>query len=226
MDWMNYLWTGFLMGVIASAPIGPVALFAINKSLNEGHKSGFSCGLGGALTDTTYAAVVAFAVTGIHFFIENNTSWIELVGGLIITYLGWTMFRNRPKAEEGGVAPKETSQEGGASSVSVAVTARDRWQYFMKATVTGLSNAGALFVMIALFASFGLTEARPLWASVLLIVALFCGAATYWFVMSFLFSRFHRFIRLKHVLFINRLAGLGVIGFGLYLLVHGGLLAF
>lgn len=94
----------------------------------------------------------------------------------------------------------------------------------MKSTVTGLSNAGALFVMIALFASFGLTEARPWWMSVLLILALFCGAATYWFVMSFILSRFHRFIQLKHVLFINRLAGLGVIGFGLYLLVHGGIL--
>lgn len=220
MDWITYLWKGLVMGVIASAPIGPVALFAINKSLNEGHRSGFACGLGGALTDTTYAAVVAFAVTGIHFFIENHTSWIELVGGLIIAYLGWTMFRNRPKGESASVSASATASA--SADVTGRVTARDRRNYFLKATVTGLSNAGALFVMLALFTSFGLTVARPGWASALLILALFCGAATYWFVMSFILSRFHRFIQLKHVLWINRLAGLGVIGFGLYLLFHGG----
>ncbi len=215
METVTFLWKGFVMGICASAPIGPVALMAINKSLNEGHRSGFACGLGGALTDTTYAAVAAFAITGIHTFIQNNTSWIELVGGLIILYLGWTMFRAK--------TPTGNGSEGQGGQSLAEVTRKDRWHYFLKATVTGLSNAGALFIMFALFASFGLSAARPLWASALVVGALFAGAACYWLVMSFLLSRFHRFVQLHHVLWINRLAGLGVIGFGAYLLIRGGI---
>lgn len=205
MEIVTYIWKGFVMGLCASAPIGPVALMAISKSLNEGRRSGFYCGLGGAVTDTTYAAVVAFAISFLHQFIQQHTSWIELIGGLIIMYLGWTMLHAQPRMAEDG---------------STAVTRKEYGVYFLKATVTGLSNAGALFIMFALFASFGLSQARPFWASCLVVASLFAGAVSYWAVMSFLLSKLHRFVQLRHVLWINRLAGLGVIGFGLYLLIR------
>ena len=79
---------GFLIGVCASAPIGPIAILVIQKSLTKGHRAGFITGLGACLVDTVFAVIAIFALAFAQSFIEQNRELILLVGGLIVTILG------------------------------------------------------------------------------------------------------------------------------------------
>ena len=82
---------GFLIGICASVPLGPIAILVIQKSLSEGHKSGFIAGLGACLVDTFYAAIAIFALAIAETFIEDNRTLIMVGGGIVVTLLGCSL---------------------------------------------------------------------------------------------------------------------------------------
>ena len=93
MTGLPFILKGFLIGIIAAIPIGPVLMLTIQKSVSDGRKAGFSCGLGGTAVDTLCAIISAFALSGIGDYVQSHTTVIELVGGLFIMFVGFNMFR-------------------------------------------------------------------------------------------------------------------------------------
>ena len=79
---------GFIIGICASVPLGPIAILVIQKSLSEGQKSGFLAGLGACLVDTLFAVIAIFALAIAERFIESYSTLIMVGGGLIVTFLG------------------------------------------------------------------------------------------------------------------------------------------
>ena len=90
---VTYILKGLIIGIVASMPIGPILMLVIQKSINDGRKAGFSCGLGATAVDTTCAIIAAFALSAIGDFFHNNESTIEIIGGIFIAVIGITMFR-------------------------------------------------------------------------------------------------------------------------------------
>ena len=132
---------GFLVGMCASAPIGPIAILVVQKSLSKGHKAGFVSGLGASVVDTLYASIAIFALAFAQKFIEDHQSLILLVGGAVLIIVGVSMafsdpFRKMKADGESSVSPKD----------------------FGQAVAMGLSNPMAIFVMFTLFAFFGLAD--------------------------------------------------------------------
>ena len=82
---------GFLVGICASAPIGPIAILVIQKSLSKGHMSGFVSGLGATVSDTCYAFIAIFALAFAQRFIDAHQSFILLAGGIILILVGASM---------------------------------------------------------------------------------------------------------------------------------------
>ena len=198
---------GFAIGICASAPIGPIAILVIQKSLSKGHKDGFITGLGACVVDTVFSIVAIFALAAAERLINEHRELILLAGGIVVTILGWSMSTSDPFR-------KLKARESKRTSVSVTD--------FLQAIAMGLSNPGAIFVIFALFAFFGI---GPLdssdWRVAPIILSVSLGSAFYWFIVTWLLSHFRKRFRLRTILWINRITGAIIIIIGLVLLGEG-----
>ena len=196
---------GFLVGMCASAPIGPRAILVVQKSLSKGHKAGFISGLGASVVDTLYAFIAIFALAFAQRFIEEHQNAILLVGGIVLAIVGLTMafsdpFRKMKDDGDSSVSPKD----------------------FGQAVAMGLSNPMAVFVMFTLFAFFGLANDAPHnWRVTPIILSVSAGSVTYWFSMSWLLSRFRKNFRMRTILWISRITGAIIVIIGIALLGQG-----
>lgn len=202
--WIDIL-KGFAVGMCASAPIGPIAILVVQKSLSKGHKAGFVSGLGASVVDTFYASIAIFALAFAQSFIEEHKNMILLVGGAVLIAVGISMAFSNPfrklKADgESSVSPKD----------------------FGQAVALGLSNPMAVFVMFTLFAFFGLANESPhTWKVMPIILAVSAGSVTYWFSLSWILSRFHGNFRMRTILWISRITGALIVIIGIALLGQG-----
>ena len=198
---------GFAIGICASAPVGPIAILVIQKSLSNGHKAGFITGLGACVVDTVFSIVAIFALAAAERLINEHRELILLAGGIVVTILGWSMSTSDPFR-------KLKARESKRTSVSVTD--------FLQAVAMGLSNPGAIFVIFALFAFFGI---GPLdssdWRVAPIILSVSLGSAFYWFIVTWLLSHFRKRFRLRTILWINRITGAIIIIIGLVLLGEG-----
>jgi threonine/homoserine/homoserine lactone efflux protein len=202
--WIDIL-KGFAVGMCASAPIGPIAILVVQKSLSKGHKAGFVSGLGASVVDTFYASIAIFALAFAQKFIDEHQNMILLAGGAVLIAVGISMAFSNPfrklKADgESSVSPKD----------------------FGQAVALGLSNPMAIFIMFTLFAFFGLADDAPhTWKVTPIILAVSAGSVTYWFSMSWLLSRFRGNFRMRTILWISRITGALIVIIGIALLGQG-----
>ena len=195
----------FIVGICASAPIGPIAILVIQKSLSGGHKTGFISGLGATVVDTLYAVIAIFALAIVQEFIQTHQNIILIVGGVVVAILGVSMSFSDPFRK---------MKKGAGSSVSLTD--------FMQALVMGISNPGAVFVILALFAFFGLADDAPHnWSVMPIILSVSAGSAFYWFCVTWLLSHFRKNFQMRTILWINRIAGAVIIIIGIALLGEG-----
>ena len=196
---------GFLVGICASAPVGPIAILVVQKSLSKGHKAGFVSGLGASVVDTLYASIAIFALAFAQRFIDEHQTIILIAGGLILAALGFSMafadpFRRMKTDGESAVSPKD----------------------FGQAVAMGLSNPMAIFVMFTLFAFFGLAKDEPqTWSVAPIIISVSLGSVTYWFSISWMLSRFSKNFKMNTILWISRITGAIVVIIGIALLGQG-----
>ena len=196
---------GFLVGVCASAPVGPIAILVVQKSLSKGHKAGFISGLGASVVDTLYAFIAIFALAFAQKFIDDHKTLILLIGGVVLTVVGLNMafsdpFRKMKADGESTASPKD----------------------FGQAVAMGLSNPMAIFVMFTLFAFFGLANDAPHnWSVAPIILSVSAGSVSYWFSVSWLLSRFRKNFRMRTILWISRITGALIVIIGIALLGQG-----
>lgn len=196
---------GFLVGVCASAPVGPIAILVVQKSLSKGHKAGFVSGLGASVVDTIYAFIAIFALAFAQRFIDDHHNLILLAGGAVLAIVGLNMAISDPF--------RKMKADG-----SHTVSPKD----FGQAVAMGLSNPMAIFVMFTLFAFFGLANEAPhTWRVAPIILSVSAGSVTYWFSMSWLLSRFRKSFRMNTILWISRTTGAIVVIIGIALFGQG-----
>ncbi len=194
---------GFLVGICASAPLGPIAILVIQKSLSKGRMAGFVSGLGATVSDTCYAFIAIFALAFAQRFIHEHESFILLVGGVILAIVGVSMAFSNPYKKR-----KRRDRMQSASPKD-----------FGQAVAMAFSNPGAVFVMFTLFAFFGLAKDHPhTWKIVPLILSVSLGSMTYWFFMSWLISKFQNVFRMRTIVWISRITGglIVIIGVALF----------
>ena len=202
--WID-MFKGFAVGMCASAPIGPIAILVVQKSLSKGHKAGFVSGLGASVVDTLYASIAIFALAFAQKLIDTHQNLILLVGGVVLAAVGLSMafsdpFRKMKADGESSVSPKD----------------------FGQAVALGLSNPMAIFVMFTLFAFFGLADAAPHdWEVAPIILSVSAGSVTYWFTVSWILSRFRKNFRMRTILWISRITGALIVIIGTALFGQG-----
>ena len=197
---------GFIIGLCASIPMGPIAILVIQKTLSKGRHAGFVAGLGASVVDTVYAIISLFALAFAQQIIEEHENIILLVGGLILTLIGVSMALSNPFR-------KRVRKDGKHNFSS---------KDFLQAIAMGISNPMAIFVIFALFAFFGIAAATPRdWNVAPIILSVSAGTVVYWFLMSWGLSRFRDKFRLRTILWISRVMGAIVIIIGIVLIGQG-----
>ncbi len=156
---------GALLGVIITAPLGPIGMLCINRTLDRGFLAGFSCGLGTAIGDASYALV---AVTGIAVFEEimsAATLPLAIVGGLLLLGLGYRGLTRDP-------VQAADIKAGGLVGTTLATF------------LLTISNPATILSFGALFAGFGLTEETRRFSSAIIVGGVFAGSLAWWFFLS------------------------------------------
>lgn len=194
----------FLIGICASVPLGPIAIFVIHKSLSRGHIPGFLTGLGATFVDVVFSIFAIFSYALAERFIHEHEIIILIVGGIIVIGLGSMMTFQDPfrkyKAESG---PSYSIKDFGQS------------------VAMGLSNPGAILVIFTLFAMFNVEVARNNFTVMPIILAIAAGSAAYWFFYSMLFARLRKSFKMITLIWIHRISGVVVMVIGLSLLADG-----
>ena len=206
MDFMMLdILKGLLIGICASVPLGPIAILVLQKSLSEGHRAGFMAGLGACLVDTLYAVIAMFTLAFAESFIEDHRILIMVGGSIIVILLGCSMAFKDPfrKMKEEHQTPSYSLKD------------------FFQAVIMGISNPGAIFVIFALFAFFGIQLEPHDFRVAPILLSLSGGSALYWFLFSWAFSRFRKNFKLSTLLWLNRAAGVIVIIIGIALVAEG-----
>ena len=189
---------GLLIGIIVSAPMGPIGVLCVQKTVNKGRFMGFLSGLGAATADTLYAFLAAFGVTFLTNFLSENQEWFQIVGVGVLIFLGTKMILNNPI--------KQYRYHKTSSKKSAAFT--DYISVFLLTLSNPLTVIffGAAFTMLGL-----LTQVEELNNKILLIVGVFGGASFWWFMLSSLVNLFRKKFRLRSIFLLNRISGIIII---------------
>ena len=165
MEWL-YL-RGVVIGFAIAAPIGPVGLLCIRKALADGRGAALIAGLGAALADTVFGAVVGLGMTTVSEFLAQHQTVFKLAGGLFMAGLGLKTWASAAFAIE----PPDHGE--------------GLWRDFVSTFLITITNPATIFGVMGVFAALG-TSARPvgLAESWLLVVGVFCGSVLWWLVLS------------------------------------------
>jgi len=203
------IFIGAVIGVLVAAPIGPVNLICIHRTLAYGSLNGFFSGLGGAVGDGVFAAISAFGLTAVARLIEGYSMPLKLVGGLILIGYGIYNFRAQVTDPREG-CPVET-KAAGDSTLGAAIAGT------FALTIT---NPATLIGFTALFAAFGSIygEDASFGAAAAVVLGVFAGSAIWWFSITTLTGTFHRHIDANAMRRINHISGIIVMIFGVIVL--------
>ena len=197
----NFFLQGLLVGFSIAAPVGPVGLLCIQRSLARGRLSGLVSGLGAATADATYGTIAAFGLTSVSSFLVSEQEWIRLIGGLFLILLGIRIFKKSKPA---------SSVAAGSSGL-----ARD----YTSTYLITLSNPLTVISFAAIFAGLGLAGTGGGSAAVELVAGVFSGSCLWWVILSAGVGSFKGRLASGGIGWVNRLSGVIILAFGLVALV-------
>lgn len=193
----NFLLKGILLGFSIAAPVGPIGILCIRRTLANGRLNGFVSGLGAATADAFYGSLAGFGLTLVTDFLVGNQGWLRLIGGVFLCYLGVRTFFAQPASE-----PARASARGiaGAYTSTLLLT---------------LSNPMTILSFVAIFAGLGLgnTNGDALSAASL-VLGVFTGSALWWLLLSSGANLLRSQTNTQILRWVNRISGVLILGFG------------
>lgn len=195
---MDIFLRGLVIGFSIAAPVGPIGVLCIRRTLADGRLAGFLSGMGAASADMFYGAVAAFGLTAIQKLLLGQSNWLRIVGGIFLLYLGVKTFFSAP-AEKA-----VTETRGGLFGAYLST-------FFL--TIT---NPLTILSFIAIFAGLQLGETDGNYASAsLMVLGVFLGSATWWLTLSTGVSLLREKFTPALLIWVNRLAGFIIFAFGI-----------
>ena len=160
---LDILWKGFIIGVIVSAPLGPVGVLCIQRTLNKGRWYGFVTGIGASLSDIAYALLTGYGMSFVFDYVNKNIFYLQLFGSILLLIFGIYTFRSNPVQS---IRPVSTSKGS-------------YFHNFITAFAVTLSNPLIIFLFVGLFARFAfVSEGVLVFEAVTGYLAIALGALT------------------------------------------------
>jgi threonine/homoserine/homoserine lactone efflux protein len=210
MEYLILVLSGIVIGLFVAAPIGPVNLICIRRTLAFGPLNGFVSGLGASLGDTIFAIITSFGLTAVAQLIKGYSHYIELFGGALLIYFGIHTYMAKVEAR---LTDKLAAREKGASTLFRAMVST------LALTIT---NPATLFGFAVFIAGLGgLAGGHPsLMSASFVVMGVAAGSTLWWLVLTTTVGLFHATITDRTMAIINRVSGFVIGGFGAAVLIH------
>ena len=199
---MSLLLQGFLLGFSIAAPVGPIGVLCIRRTLADGRLAGFLSGLGAATADMLYGAVAAFGLTAVMNLLVSAQPWLRAVGGLFLLYLGIRTFFAKPASES-------------ASARSTGL-----FSAYASTFLLTVTNPMTILAFLGIFSAIlpsnnGTPDAA---SSASLVLGVFLGSAFWWLALSGLVGLFRERFTPVWMQWVNRVSGVVITVFAITIL--------
>lgn len=204
IDILNFIFKGMLIGMIASAPMGPVGVLCVQRTLNKGRWYGFVTGVGAAISDIIYAAIAGYGMSFVMDIISNQQTrfYLQIVGSLMLLGFGLYTYRTDPTRK------MRQSSNGKGTLVHNAVTA----------FIVTFSNPLIIFLFLATYAQFAFVLPDHDFEMVVGFMSIFAGALLWWFGLTWLVDKVRGKFDTNGIRLINQIIGAVVIIFSVIML--------
>lgn len=202
---IGFLVKGIVLGFSIAAPVGPIGVLCIRRTLAEGRAAGLVSGLGAATADAIYGGVAGFGITFVSSLLISQQVWLRLVGGAFLCYLGVKTFL-------------ATTAESAAAVRGDGLIGAYASTFFLT-----LTNPMTILSFAAIFAGLGVASAGGNYLSAgVLVLGVFLGSALWWLILSGGVSLFRSGFNLRGLRWLNRISGGIITTFGLFALLSLG----
>ena len=203
------IWRGAAIGVLISAPMGPVGILCIQRTLDKGRKTGLHTGIGAALSDLIYCILTGFGLSFIEEFLERNQNIIQLVGSAVLIAFAVYLFKKNPASS------LKTPSEEEEAHISPH-------KNILGGFLFTFSNPLILFLIIGLFARFNFAIPEiSFWYYIAGYGAIFMGAFLWWEFVTFSVNKLRGHFNLRSMWLINRIIGVIILLFAIVGIVTG-----
>jgi threonine/homoserine/homoserine lactone efflux protein len=198
---IGVLYRGLVLGLMIAAPVGPIGLMCIRRTIQSGLIVGFITGMGAAFADAIFGAIAAFGVAAILDFISEYDIYIRIFGGLIILFGAYHTWHDKPK--QAPAHPLSLVKK------VIGLTREDMFMGSLKGFVSGfaitMTNPLTIFGVLAVVATFSDVQSRL--ETTTLVAGIFMGSALWWFLLSGGVSLLRGHFTETRVIMINRITG-------------------
>ena len=189
---LNMIWRGIAIGVLVSAPMGPVGILCIQRTLDKGRREGLYTGIGAAISDLFYCLLTGFGLSFIEDFLERNQNVIQLAGSALLIAFAIYLFKKNPAGSLKKHTPKPSSAK----------------KSILGGFLFTFSNPLILFLIIGLFARFNfLLPDIKFYQYIIGFLFIFIGATSWWWVVTFFVDKVRAHFNLRSMWLINRIIG-------------------
>ena len=196
-DILDFIFKGMLIGMIASAPMGPVGILCVQRTLNKGRWYGFVTGIGAAASDMIYAGITGLGMGFVMNFVtdDRNHFFLQIIGSILLLIFGWVTFRSDPTKNL-----RQTGKNKGTL-----------WYNGWTAFLVTLSNPLIIFLFLALFAQFAFVLPDHPVEVLIGFLSIAGGALLWWYGLTWLVDKVRTKFEAAGLRIINQIIGVCVI---------------
>ncbi|HEY9632981.1 MAG TPA: LysE family transporter [Coleofasciculaceae cyanobacterium] len=199
---ISFFLKGLIIGFSIAAPVGPIGVLCIRRTLAQGHTSGFISGLGAATADAIYGCIAGLGLTFFSSLLIRQQIGLRLMGGVFLCYLGLKTFVSLPA--------EKAAQAKGSNLIGAYAST-----FFLTFT-----NPMTMLSFAAVFAGLGVASTRGNYGSALvLVLGVFIGSALWWLLLSAGIGVFRTKLTFGRLQWVNRISGVLITTFGLLVLL-------
>ncbi len=191
------LWQGAVLGFSIAAPVGPIGMLAITRTLRSGRIAGLLTGLGAASADGVYGAAAAFGLAALAGYIASLAVWLRWAGAIFLLIFGFRLML----ARRGPATQEPARAKGGA---------------FLSAFLLTLANPMTILAFAAVLGSFGAARAIP--AAFTIVAGVFLGSMAWWIILASAVAAVAARLDPRWFATLNRVCGFALAFFGLHTL--------
>ncbi|MBO6144827.1 MAG: LysE family transporter [Prevotella sp.] len=196
---VDLMFKGMLIGMIASAPMGPVGILCVQRTLNKGRWYGFVTGIGAAVSDIIYAGATGLGMAFVMDFIDNeqNKFYLQIFGSILLLCFGVYTWRSDPVRN----MHKSGQQRG------------SMWYNTWTAFLVTFSNPLIVFLFMALFAQFAFVIPDRPFEMFVGFLSIMGGAMLWWYGLTWMVDKVRAIFDENGIRIINQVIGAVVIIF-------------
>ena len=193
-----YLVKGLIIGFSIAAPVGPIGILCIQRTITYGRNSGLFTGIGAATADGLYGAIAAFSLTIISSYLVGQQFWLKLLGGAFLLYLGTKTYFSKPAEKVAAENHKGLLSD------------------YLSTFFLTLTNPITILSFVAIFAGLGLGNTNGnMLSAILMVMGVIIGSALWWLILSSDVSLFRKKFNISSLKIVNNISGAIIVVFAI-----------